>query len=639
MKTCAHVLAGVATAFLVAGCSSGDAPATRADLKPLSAALAMPVCSKDGWCWQRPSPQGNDLTGMWGVSATDAWVAGDGAMLHWDGVAWTLVSTAQDERFVAFWGSATNNQWALGSSNPDGNSLRFSVRQWDGSAWTVRYQAPDGVVLEGLWGTGPRDVWVAGSVSDWSGRGATVLLHWDGSGWTDTAGGRTGSAHAIWGTGPSDVWTGGDHLPLLHWDGNAWAEAPGEPIVPMTFWGSGPNDVWAGGFGGSPLHWDGQAWSKSAGEGVYSGIRSLWGSGPADIWGLADTSTVIHWDGLSWTVAWQVDTWQAFGAIWGSAANDVWIAADAGRMAHWDGTAWTLPDRTPGLNRVAGTGPTDVWAVGASVAHWDGTAWTDRVKGLESWVSAGQLSIDDFAGVGPEDAWAVARVQTDVTTTSMVLHWDGRQWAKTSEQAGVALWAAGPSDLWMIEDLDNGSRIIRGDGATWAPLHDFAPDVFLRSLWGSGANDVWAVGTRTVANPAGGTLGLAIIVHWDGTAWSIQDESLGNDVQLAWIHGSGPSDVWAVGAGAATLHFNGTTWQQVAVPGVSGNTYLGRVYVVGPGDAWAIDQLERTGAIHWDGTTWSRVDTGSSGDLHDVYAVDGYAVVVGFRGGIVARVP
>ncbi|MDF2692676.1 MAG: Type fimbrial biosis protein PilY1, partial [Labilithrix sp.] len=68
----------------------------------------------------------------------------------------------------------------------------------------------------------------------------------------------------------------------------------------------------------------------------------------------------------------------------------------------------------------------------------------------------------------------------------------------------------------------------------------------LRAVWGSGPNDVWAVGE------------LATIVHWDGQSWTLATSALplGTKPDLNGIWGSGPEDVWAVGKGTA-LHFTG----------------------------------------------------------------------------------
>src|SRR5882757_6610562 len=62
----------------------------------------------------------------------------------------------------------------------------------------------------------------------------------------------------------------------------------------------------------------------------------------------------------------------------------------------------------------------------------------------------------------------------------------------------------------------------------------------VRSVWGSGANDVWAAGDK------GG------MAHFDGHKWTASKSGTNKD--LTGVHGSGPDDVWAVGQAGTTLH-------------------------------------------------------------------------------------
>ena len=94
----------------------------------------------------------------------------------------------------------------------------------------------------------------------------------------------------------------------------------------------------------------------------------------------------------------------------------------------------------------------------------------------------------------------------------------------------------------------------------------------LTSLWGSGANDVYAVGTPG-------------ILHSDGSGtWTAQTSCVG---ALYSIWGASASDVWAVGPGGTICHSagdatwtavdSGTTVDLLAISGVSASS----IYVVG----------------------------------------------------------
>ncbi|MEA2746544.1 MAG: hypothetical protein QOI41_687, partial [Myxococcales bacterium] len=70
-----------------------------------------------------------------------------------------------------------------------------------------------------------------------------------------------------------------------------------------------------------------------------------------------------------------------------------------------------------------------------------------------------------------------------------------------------------------------------------------SPFYVLTAVWGSGKDDVWAVGS-------GGT-----IVHYDGTAWSPSNSGMTNTFNAVW--GSGPGDIYVVSGNSAILHGSG----------------------------------------------------------------------------------
>ncbi|AKU94857.1 Type IV fimbrial biogenesis protein PilY1 [Labilithrix luteola] len=65
----------------------------------------------------------------------------------------------------------------------------------------------------------------------------------------------------------------------------------------------------------------------------------------------------------------------------------------------------------------------------------------------------------------------------------------------------------------------------------------------LTSVWGSSANDVWAVGSA------------GAIVRWDGTQWSKIDSGRKETLRAVW--GSSAHDIWIVAADNVILHGNG----------------------------------------------------------------------------------
>ena len=117
----------------------------------------------------------------------------------------------------------------------------------------------------------------------------------------------------------------------------------------------------------------------------------------------------------------------------------------------------------------------------------------------------------------------------------------------------------------------------------------------VRGLWGSTANDVWAVGDD------------GAIAHFDGSKWSAQPfpegeggtEDAGKRPALLGITGTSKSDVWAVGEAGTVLHFDGMAWSN-PTSGTLGT--LRAVWADAKDDAWAVG--DGGIVLHFDGAAW-----------------------------------
>jgi hypothetical protein len=122
------------------------------------------------------------LWGVWAAAPDDVWAVGgnararDGlaAVFHYDGADWSQVALPELDRpgvaaLFKVWGTSPDNVFAVG--------MVGAIVRWDGTAWT---QLPSGVGddLVSLWGRGPDDVVAVG------GRGNGVLGRWDGAAFT-----------------------------------------------------------------------------------------------------------------------------------------------------------------------------------------------------------------------------------------------------------------------------------------------------------------------------------------------------------------------------------------------------------------------------------------------------------------------
>jgi hypothetical protein len=134
------------------------------------------------------------------------------------------------------------------------------------------------------------------------------------------------------------------------------------------------------------------------------------------------------------------------------------------------GGTWTeesAPEATSPLTGVWGSGLSDVSAVGYSgtLLHWNGSAWSD------------------LAGVTTANLYGV--------------------WGTSNTNA----WAVGVGD----SSGDFNATILQWNGSAWSSVDASAASGGLASIWGSGANDVYAVGDPEADDAA--------IIHWDGSSW------------------------------------------------------------------------------------------------------------------------
>lgn len=139
----------------------------------------------------------------------------------------------------------------------------------------------------------------------------------------------------------------------------------------------------------------------------------------------------------------------------------------------------------------------------------------------------------------------------------------------------------------------------------------------------------------SVLGVAGGSSASApisapLIAYWNGTSWAQQvAPNPDGSASLTTVAAVSPTDAWALGSfgfsaspsaqwfNALAEHWNGSSWQQVAMPtplGASGVDLFGAT-VVSSSDIWAVGSWADSGPgdglvpliEHWDGAAWSIV--------------------------------
>jgi hypothetical protein len=196
-------------------------------------------------------------------------------------------------------------------------------------------------------------------------------------------------------------------------------------------------------------------------------------------------------------------------------------------------------------------------------------------------------------------------------------------WSSESSPSLTAIWGSGPNDVFAV----GGGSVVHWDGHGWSRYSTGGE--WLNGVWGSGLTDVVAVGTDS-----GGYHGT--VLQWDGRAWS-QLVPSGIDlgyVDLLGVWGSGPDDVWVVGSGGTILHRTRSEWRSVP----SGTTAtLRAVWGASADDVYAVGDAGTI--VHWDGDRWTATTTGAPDlpRLSSVWGASGndlYTVGSDGRGGL-----
>jgi len=290
------------------------------------------------------------------------------------GLDFTAICLLPD--LLAVWGANAGDAWAGGAGGV--------LLHWNGTAWMVASGL--GANIRGIGGSGPGDVWAVGDYG---------TARYDGSTWTSQGGWGGDSYNAVWAYSPTEAWTVSSGYPL-RWNGTQWhRELNGEDLAISSYgvWGTGPGDVWAVG-NGHFVHWDGSSWAYATGDGNY--LESVWGTSTTNAWAVGGTSSstskTVHWDGGAWSLVPNPGASYLFG-VSGSGPDDVWAVGANGTAVHWDGGAWSsVPSGVSSaalpraLTAVWAAGANDAWAVGSRglLLHWNGSAWAVAHSDLEN---------------------------------------------------------------------------------------------------------------------------------------------------------------------------------------------------------------------------------------------------------------
>jgi hypothetical protein len=300
--------------------------------------------------------------------------------------------------------------------------------------------------------------------------------------------------------------------------------------------------------------------------------------------------------------------------------GDAWFAgfsdANGGEAydLHWDGRTLGVAPPIPrnpftGLagEAVSFDSASDGWVLGQTdpdgyqapafqdAVRWSGGRWTTIPLAVAPQPAKAFPQLAAISALSPASAWGVgAQYETDGiigaardATGTLIEHWDGTQWGVVANpaatQAGAvltAISAVSPTDIWAVGEQENAAGAFvplaeHWNGTAWTVVSVPPGSVSssFNAVSADGPDDAWAVGPQE--NAAG--VSIPLVEHWNGTAWTVVTTlpTLA-DSSLTAVYAASPSDVWAPvitglpntdNATPEFLHWNGTAWSTVTVPG------------------------------------------------------------------------
>jgi hypothetical protein len=532
---------------------------------------------------QVPVAQDIELRAVWGSAANDVYAVGTkGTILHYDGSVWSTMSGPTERDLNGIWGRSGNDIFAVGSANDYISHYSIpTIFHYDGTMWN-KMSVWSWSSFSSVWGTSGDDLFVAES-NDYAG-----IIHFDGTCWSYSYNPFLygpiilGSISAIWGSG-TDVFAVGSQG-ILQRTGASWHYMDSSDVKGLyAIWGSAADDIFAVGYQGTILHYNGSTWSTMTNPISKTSfwLNSVWGSSGSDVFaagGYRDGTDyhriILHYNGSTWST--MVDslsgTAHFLNGVWGSSGNDVFAVGMQGTILHYSEGP---PATTTTTSGIASTTTTTVSATTTTTIPALPGEW--KIESLPQQTN----NLFDVWGSGGSDVFAVG-------DGGRIVHYDGNVWSSMDSGTTTSLlaaWGSSGSDVFAV-GFDG--TILHYNGNVWSSMDSGAADYVLTDVWGSSANDVFAVGPSVYES--------GIILHYDGEGWSVMATSW----YLTSLWGSAGNDVFAVGTSAPVLHYDGSTWSEITEDDTISFDYL-----------WGTSSTSVYAGYYWgdiayyDGDCWS----------------------------------
>jgi hypothetical protein len=432
----------------------------------------------DGSSWQLDTLATNSrLSGVWGSSASDVYVAGErGLIAHYDGTRWTT-STIDSMLYIA-------KAWRVGSGPLRVLMGPGRIYEFNGALAPLGPEV-DLRVLD-LWPQGPHAFVAAGYLGDGS---SGVAYRFDGSAWSEIA--RTpNDLRSAWSSATGDVYVAGKGV-WRHQDGETekvlGAKGPSGTIY--DFWRAPTGEIIA--VGSRAYRYDERGWTDLE-MGSLSGNTTFAVHGrSADDFYAVGNQTVLHYRKGTWD--WVGTGFQSNLRGVSVDGSDVTVVGwdTGGTISRFDGTQWTRMESNTSRRLY------DIWgwadgaiAVGeeGTILRFDGVEWRPETSPVT-------FNLRQVLGFGPN------RIIATGDSSSEIVLYDGRVWkAVTTTMTGDAtawntsLWGTSLNDLFIAQDE---GLVYHFDGKAWSLL---SPLLMHRAnaIVGLPDGDVLVTGDETV---------------------------------------------------------------------------------------------------------------------------------------------
>lgn len=269
---------------------------------------------------------GRNLLGVWGTGPSDVVAVGvAGAMLHYDGQAWTPDPAGKDLDFTAIHGA----KGILAAVARRGALLVRKEGVWS------RVETGTSSGLNGVWTDGDQ-IFASGA--------SGTMIRCDAKGCAPMAAGTKMDLWEIWGLGPNEVYVNGDKANLLRWDGTNWKIMLGPKDGFSVIGPDGQGSMMGVTFDNTYRVEQG-SWARlgaATGYGAAGPYRAIGEIGEGQVVGVyggaGATVGARRWDGKKWVDEPVPDGEYALGAgalrsVWGS-GGEVFVVGDGGAILH-----------------------------------------------------------------------------------------------------------------------------------------------------------------------------------------------------------------------------------------------------------------------------------------------------------------